>query len=448
MTVVSQDSARRSGTGLPARDLALVALAVFVFSIPYENGVTIPAVGSLARIIGFLAIGVVVLTLVERGRVRLQPPSVFLVAVAIYALWALGSYFWSIAPNATMTRGVTLVQLGVMVWMVHQIGSTERRRDALAQAFVFGAYAMIAVALFTFLSGTQSGLRDVGGINPNWFAIGCAFAVPFAWGLVLRARHSLLFWINALYPAFAVIAVVLSASRGGLITLLVALTVIPLSLPRLGTTRRLLVFGLVAGISVGTFVAAPQVWTGLHTNLERLESTVDEIGGGGTLTGRTLIWEAGLDAFLASPIVGHGHATFGAAIEPIFGQGRSAHNAYLSVAVGSGLIGLGLFVGTILVVVAGILATPERRLEFLVIVATLLVGMMPANLEHTKSVWFVLGWLAAARPFTLVAAGVADRPEMVPAPRTRPAAFTHRTVGPTSGDSEPGGDELIEPRQV
>ena len=145
MTVVSHHSARQSGTGLPTRDLALLALAAFVFSMPYENGVTIPTVGYLARIVGFLAIGVVVLTLVVRGRVQLRPPSVFLVAVA-YALWALGSYFGSIVSNATMTRGVTLVQLGAMVWMVHQIGSTERRRDVLVETFVFGADAMIAVA--------------------------------------------------------------------------------------------------------------------------------------------------------------------------------------------------------------------------------------------------------------------------------------------------------------
>ena len=289
--------------------------------------------------------------------------------------------------------------------------------------------------------------HGVGGINPNWFAIGCAFAVALVWGLALRARRPLTFWINALYPAFAVIAVVLSASRSRLVTVLEALTVIPLSLTCLGVARQLLVFGLVAGAAWGIFVVAPQVFTGLQANLERLEGAIDEIEGG-TLIGRTLTWEAGWDAFLASPIVGHGHATFGPAIEPILGHSRSAHNAYLSVTVGSGLVGLGLFLGAILVVAAGVLASPARRTEFFVVLATLLAGMVPANLEHTKCVWFVLGWLAAAQPFTLVAAGVADRPEMVAAARTRPAAFTHRTIGPTSGDSEPVGDELIEPRQV
>jgi O-antigen ligase len=379
------------------RDLALVTLAVFVFSIPYENGVTIAGVTSVARLIGFAAVGVVVLTLVERGQVRLRAPSLFIAVAALYAGFGLASYFWSIAPSATMTRGATLIQLAAMAWMVHQIGASERNRDVLAQAFVFGVYASIGVALFTFFAGAQTGARDVGGINPNWFAIGSSFAVPVAWGLALRARRPVMFWVNALFPAFVILAVVISASRGGLITLLVALTVIPLSLGRLGIVRQVLVFGLVAAVTVGAAVIAPRAFTGLEANLERLQGTLDEIEGG-TLTGRTVIWEAGFEAFLDSPLIGNGYASFSAAVQPRLGRGRGAHNAYLSVAVGSGIIGLGLFLALFLVVTIGVLMAPARRLEFLVVIAALLVGMVPANLENTKSVWFLLAWLSAARP--------------------------------------------------
>ena len=402
----------RGGTTL--RGLALAALALFVFSLPYENGVTIPGVGSLARIAGFLAIGVVLLTLVERGRIRLRPASLFLGIVALYVLWNLASHFWSVAPGGTMTGAATLIQLAAMVWMLHQVGSDERRRDVIAQAFVLGAYASIGVALAVFVTGTQTWSRDVGGLNPNWFAIGCSFAVPVAWGLALRARRPLMLYLNALYPAFAVFAVVLSASRGGFVTLLIALTVIPLTLNRLGLVRQLIVFVLVITAATGTFLAAPQLFAGLEANVERLQSTADEIEGG-TLTGRTVIWDAGVDAFMASPIVGHGYATFRAIVEPILGRSRPAHNAFLSVAVGSGVIGLALFAALIGVVAVGIIAVPARRIEFLVIVATLIVGMIPANLESNKSVWFLLGWLAAARPLLLVSSRIA------PTTTSRPA---------------------------
>ncbi len=386
-----------------ARDLALATLAVFVFSIPYENGVTITGATSIARLLGFAAVGVVVLTLVERGQVRLRAPSLFLVAVAVYALWGLASFFWSVAPTGTMTRAATLIQLAAMAWMVHQIGSSDRNRDVLAQAFVFGVYASVGVALFTFFAGAQVEARDVGGLNPNWFAIGSSFAVPVAWGLALRARRPVLFWVNALLPAFVVLAVVVAASRGGLITLLVALTVIPLSLGKLGLLRQLLVFGLVAAVTVGAAVLAPRALAGLEDNLVRLQGTLDEIEGG-TLTGRTVIWEAGFETFLESPVIGHGYAAFSLAVEPRLGRGRGAHNGYLSIAVGTGIIGIGLFLTLVLIVAFGVLATPARRLEFLVLIVALLVGMIPANIENTKSVWFLLAWLSASRPLTVVTA--------------------------------------------
>lgn len=386
---------------LTPRAMALGILAIFVFSIPYENGVTIAGVSSIARLIGFGAVGVVVLTLIERGHVRLRPPSLFLIVVALYASWGLASYFWSIAPSATMTRAATLVQLAAMAWMIHQLGASERTRDVLAQAFVLGVYASIGVALLTFFAGAQTGARDVGGLNPNWFAIGSSFAIPVAWGLALRARKPILFWLNALFPAFVVFAVVISASRGGLITLLVALTVIPLSLSRFGFVRRVLVFGILAMVTVSTAVLAPRIFTGLEANLERLQGTLDEIETG-TLTGRTVIWDAGLEAFFDSPVVGNGYASFSAAVEPRLGRGRGAHNAYLSVAVGTGIIGLLLFIGIIIVVIFGVFATPARRIEYLVVIAALLVGMIPANIENTKSVWFLLAWLSAARPLIVV----------------------------------------------
>lgn len=380
--------------------LAVGVVAAFVFSIPYENGFTIPGVGSLARVLGVAALFVTLASLVHQQRVRLRTPSLFLLAAIAYALWGMSSFFWSIVPSVSLSGGVTLVQLVVMVWILHQLGTTERRRDIFGQAFVLGAYLTILIALVSFFGGSDRDYRDVGGINPNWFSIGAALAIPVAWGLALRASNRVLWWLNALYPAFAIVGVVMAASRGGLITTLVALTVIPLTIPRLGLVRRILVFASLTAVVASVFVFAPRIFPQLGRNLERLQGTVEEIESG-TLTGRTTIWRAGLEVLWDAPIVGHGAGGFRYAVEKSLGRIRPAHNAYLSVAVASGLVGLLLFLGAQAVVLAGILANPQRRLELLVVMGTLTVAMMPANLEHTKSVWFLLAWLAAQRPILI-----------------------------------------------
>ncbi|MBA3890761.1 MAG: O-antigen ligase family protein [Gemmatimonadaceae bacterium] len=384
---------------MTARTVATWVLALFVFSIPYENGVVLQGVGSVARLIGFAAIAVVVMSTYDRGMLRFRVPSLFLVVAVAYMVWSAMSVFWSIVPNVSLGEGASLLQLVAMVWMIHQVAQTERQRDLLAQAFVVGAYFTIVLALSEFARATDT-FRISAGINPNWFAIACAFGIPIAWGLALRAKHQAAFWLNALYPAFAIVAVVLSASRGGLITMLVALTIIPLTLPRLGIGKRMAVVVAMGLFVVGSAMYAPRAFPGLEQNIVRLKETTAELDGG-TFTGRTTIWAAGMDAFWSSPLVGVGAGSFRYAVEERLGLRRAAHNAYLSVAVASGLIGLLLFLSLIATATLGVLMTRARRLELLVLIATLFVGMIPANLEGTKSVWFLLSWIAATRPLLL-----------------------------------------------
>ena len=377
--------------------MATWAVALFVFSIPFETGVTIPGLGSVTRLVGMFAIAVTLLSLVEDGRLRIRVPSIFLMVVAAYVTWTALTYFWSIDPSRTVGRISTSLQLVAMVWMIHQLATTDRRRDILAQAFVLGAYASIVVALAIFVTSPQPEFRNIGAMDPNRFATGGALAIPLAWGLALRLRSRALFWLNALYPLLAVVAVVLAASRGGLFTALVALAVVPLAAPRLSPARRTVVLLTLILVTWGGFSFAPRAFPELQRNLSRLEAAGDEIESG-TLTGRTAIWSAGLEAWQASPLVGLGAGTFSIAAEDTLGRRRGAHNGYLAVAVGAGAIGLMLYLALFATVAAGVASARAHRTESLVLLAALMVALVPLNIEHRQNTWFILGWLAAASP--------------------------------------------------
>lgn len=379
--------------------IALTVVALFVFSIPSENGVSITGVGSLSRLLGFLAIGATLVSLYGHGRVRFRPPSLFLVLAAAFVAWSAATTLWSIVPATSVSRSIQYVQLFVFAWMIHQIARSERDRDVLMQSFVLGAYVMISVALLAYLGSDRVGYRDV-GFPANSFAIVASLAIPMAWGLVLRRPFRVLHLFNVGYPLFALLAVVLAASRGGLITGVVALTIIPLTLPHLGTWLRLTLLATVAAIGVFGLSWLPQVAPDLERNLERL-GRLDEDLIEGTMTGRTTIWAAGTEVFLTSPIVGVGTGGFNSAVQPILGSARSAHNAFLSVAVASGSIGLILFSAMFVVVLIGVFKRPERRGEYLVLLFALLVSTMPANSENNKYLWYVLAVLSSARPVTL-----------------------------------------------
>jgi O-antigen ligase len=380
------------------RWLALWLLAALVASIPSENGVTIPGVGSLARLIGMLAFAVAAVALLDGDRFRIRLPSLFLVLALLFTIWSMASYFWSWAPLATLGELTTLVQLFALSWLIWQLCGSRKDRLLLLQAFVLGCYVAIAVALAVLFSGVDPGYRNVGAFNPNGFAIVSSLAVPMAWLLAVHRHNALLHWLNMLYPAFAVVAVILSASRGGFLTLLVALSVIPLTQLRIGVWRRLVVLLLVLGTTWVAFVQAPRIYPELERNLTRLSETREELASG-TLTGRRVIWDAGMKLFNSSPLVGIGVGSFNTAVAPLIGKPKGPHNAFVSIAVGSGVVGLLLFVGMLSTAALSTLLADERdRVFFVVLLAALLVGMMPTNSEHDKFVWFILALLTTQSP--------------------------------------------------
>lgn len=382
--------------------LAFGALALFVFSIPSEDGVSIPGVGSLSRLIGFAAIGLAIVALAKRGMVRFRVPSLFLLIATVFVAWNGLTFFWSMAPLASLSVTFQYVQLVAFAWLVHQLARTERHHDLLMQAFVLGCYTMIIVAAATAFGPGRSDYRDVVG-DANNFAIVAGLAIPMAWGLVIRRSFPstpVLRALNVLYPVFVLLAVVLAASRGGLLVALVGFLAIPLTLTRLGPLRQVaVVFAISAGIAA-TVVFLPSAVPDVERNLERLGRLPDDLVGG-TMTGRTEIWSAGVRVFREEPIVGVGAGNYGRAVEPILDSARSAHNAFLSVAVTSGMVGVGLFIAMLTIVLVGLVAHPDRRAEQLVLFAALVLAMMPADAETDKFVWFVLASMASARPILL-----------------------------------------------
>lgn len=414
-----------AGTRVTTSRLALWALAAFVFFIPSDTGVTISGVGSLSRMVGLIAFGAGALSLVAGGRLRVRMPSLFLVVAALFTLWSAVTFFWSIAPSDTFGRISTYGQLVVMAWLLHQLVRDDRDLDFIWQAFVLGCYVMVGTGLMAFLGGAD--YRNVGGRNPNGFAIVAALAIPMAWGLTLRRSHSWLYWLNAAYPLIALLAVVLAASRGGLLTALVAVVVIPLTLRQVSSVTRVALFVGIAAVVWAGFSYVPTALPELQRNLDRLGETEEQIIGG-TMTGRTTIWTAGAEVFRSSAVGGVGMGGFNRAVLPILGAPRSPHNAFLSVAVGGGIVALLLFSGLVLISAVSAFLRSERRLEHLVLFAALLVGMMPTNSDNDKFAWFVLGALAAAKPLLLSLAPlgraqrISSRASSFPSARFRPAA--------------------------
>lgn len=407
-----------SGVKIRPADVAFWALVLFVASIPSEETVRLSGVGSLSRLLGMAALALGLLTLIRpHGRLGLRPPSLFLVIASGYLLWAVLSLFWALEPGVTRGRLITYTQLFVMAWLVYESSRSRARQAKLMQAFVLGAYVNVGIAVNTFFTTGGAEFRNVGAdFNPNVFAMVLALAVPMAWHLSKLRSHPVLYWVNLLYLPAALVGVVLSASRGGLIALLGALLIIPLDFRNLGVLRKIALAALMTAVTVALFVEAPRLFPSLQTNFERLAGTSDELAEG-TLTGRRVIWRAGMQVFREHSVLGVGAGGFRYSVVPMLGEPKAAHNAFVEALVDLGVIGLVLFLFLLVSVLLSILAAWSRGEYFpAVTFAVVITTFMSANSMNDKYAWFAMA-LLSSRPALMIALRRAPRVRPRPALR-------------------------------
>lgn len=383
---------------------AFAALAIFVFTIPWERTVAIPFFGAAGTPIGLIAAGLAAMSLFEGPRLKLRTPSLVLVLMAIFVAWSALTYFWSVDPSRTLVGTARYAQLLIVVWLVWQLGPSAGRTSALMQAYVFGAYVSLTLVAWNFIVGNayltsaQSVRYTFDQANPNYLALSLAIGIPMAWHLFSTPNRTVLQIVNALYVIFAVFVIVLTASRGGFATAVVAVLIVPWSFWRLGATRMLFVFVMYAGLAYAGFGLIPE------QNVDRLSliETGEVVEG---LDTRTRIWTASLALLENEPSVmlrGAGIGAHPAAVAPYLGRSQEAHNGFVSLAVEGGLIGVGLFVAFLLLAVApNVGLEPQRRIFFLVLAATLVTTLLPANWEDQKAFWFGLALLTSGRSFVL-----------------------------------------------
>lgn len=368
------------------RRLTLSLLGGFVFSLPWEQSIVLPGIGSATRLLGMVALGAACLTIVAEGRVRRPGPAVSL-AVAFIVV-SLLSVFWTIEPELTSGRLYTYAQLLVLIWLMWEFARRDRDHEQLLLAFCLGGFVAMADALSSFARGESAYEARFAASNfdPNEFGLTLAIGIPMAWSLLVH-RRGIVRLAAAAYLPLAAVTILLTGSRTAFLAGSLATTIVPLTLPK-GTLRSwVMVLTILLVAASGAALAVPEyTW-------ERLSSAGEEIAEG-DFGGRWMIWAAGWQAFLDRPIVGTGAGTFEAAVEPLIGRAAS-HNMLLAVLVEQGVVGFLVF-AALLGACAWLLFAipPPRRRVWLVIAATWFVGTMALSWQYSKVTWLVLALIA------------------------------------------------------
>ena len=183
-------------------------------------------------------------------------------------------------------------------------------------------------------------------------------------------------------------AVLLTASRGGFIAVIVALCGCCFLLIR--EQRRVVLGGLFALPMVGVVLwfVAP------HETLERI-STIAEQLRSGNLNERLNIWAAGWRAFVQAPFVGHGAGCFvsAAGLAPM----DTAHNTALSILVEGGICAFILSFGILVWSVYAAWQTHgPLRIAMMTLLLVWIISSLVGTVGESRTTWLLLAMISLA----------------------------------------------------
>lgn len=363
------------------RKIAFWISLAFLFTLPWEEIVNIEGFGAISRVLGFLLAACWGLSVLVTKKIRNPHP--FHVIFTLFIMWHITSVFWTIDLNLTMRRIQAYIQLIPMLYIIWDLYTNPTDIKLGLQAYVLGAYVSIFSLISNFLAGAQFFYYrfSATGFDVNNIGVILALGIAPAWYLFNAENGNKLSWlfkvINLIYIPTAVLAILLTGSRGALLTTLFALIYVFLAPSQIRLSSRIVTIAIIV---IALIVMQPLI--PLET-LQRIGTTEDQIVRG-TLGGRYPIWVLGISAFVEKPIFGVGSSAFVAATE----LNKAAHNSLLSILVEVGLIGFSLFV--ILMGITTYKAFHHKKREallWLAVLGILMIGIFSLNWAHRKQFW-------------------------------------------------------------
>jgi len=374
------------------RKIAFFLLVVFVFSVPSEQVWILPLIGTPSRVVGALAIGAGLLAMFVQGQTR--KPGAQLWFTTLFVICNLMSLLWTMNVDVTVERAMTYFQLLPIVWLVWEFGRGRDEHDVLLAAFCVGALLALYSQFMNFAAGIQwmgagptEARYSATNTDPNELGVTLAVCIPMVWYFFVTRRGSFRVVGLALIP-LALIGILMTSSRGASLGALTAMTVVAVVGRGSAMQRSVSFVAVVLLAAIAAIAVVPSAaWTRIFTVGTELQS--------GTFSGRTLIWDAGVDAFLQHPLLGVGSGAFGVAVESMVGS-RASHNVPLAILVEQGLVGFAIFTAMIGIAAWQIVRLPTHvRGVWTVIGLTWLIGAMSLSLQHTKVTWLLLALIAA-----------------------------------------------------
>jgi O-antigen ligase len=366
---------------------------ILIFIIPWEDSISVPTLGSMARLMGLVVAVFWLATMLVDGRFR--KPHLFHVLVLLFFLWNFVSMFWSPDRESTTQRIKTYSQIFLLMLIYWEVFQKPENLMAGLQAYVYGAYVLIASTIYNYVKGyvavVYEGRYSATGVNAVDLALILMMGLPVAIQLFFAAEQNkkgtILKIVNLAYIPLAIFSIILTGSRTSLIA------VIPFGIYLIGTQqikfgRKILVFGILL---ISVLALVPLIPQAITTRLGTLGASIETAD----LGGRVELWKQAILIFSRHPLMGLGGGTLYSAI------GSAAHNTFISVAAETGFIGFVLFFTILAIVFFQAMNIQNGNSGLWVaIFLTWVIGVCSLSWEFRKLTWLFLNFIVIEGSFT------------------------------------------------
>lgn len=357
-----------SGTGMLGIALIAVATSGKLFEVREASDVVMSAANS-STILRLFALLVAVSILAPRITRIYVPRSLYFRSFGIFALICLASTLWSSSALATIGKAAELL-VGWLVVSALARGPSGHARliSALHLLFYYMAAQVTIVTLLYMLGVPGFSERGAGGItellgsrsvapfiSANSLGYYSAALILVVCGLFLSRKISVISALS-LWAVFSV-TLLCSGSRTSLLIVFIGVAALWLIRKRLSVLAPVLFLCfLVAAVN---FYAA----------LEFLQGDVSD-SVFFSLSGRTVLWQAAVDAWLLNPIIGYGYGVGSRTAFTLIDMSgflsdiSSVHNGFLEVLLGVGVVGFVPWIISVLGLVAIFLKSRRNREVF------------------------------------------------------------------------------------
>jgi O-antigen ligase len=373
------------------RVVTLRLLLLMTASLALETVDIVPGSSSLSRLLGVLAAGAWLLTILVNGRIR-QPHAVHVVAL-LFVLWNACSLLWTVDGPATQTRVVTYAQLFILLLVVWETVTTTRALRQVLLAYLAGCYVAAAVMVVAYARGSASeyhGRITISGFNPNDAGLILAFGIPIACYFLGNPtsgpwRRPVMLLASTFLP-LAAFAVLGTGSRAALVAVAPSAWYAGRLMRRSHPT-----VGLASLLGCGVLVVATLPLLPTRA-VQRLGETGHQVMRG-KLNERQEVWAEAIRIIHEEPWAGIGANAFRTAAVDV---NKVGHNFVFALMAEVGVIGLTLFILMFVVVLRSLRSSPDALREFwyVIVVAWASAGLLH-NWEYRKLTWLFLGLMVA-----------------------------------------------------